>query len=217
MNSGTTTHGGSTRSSGEPDLDDTHIISSCADGSNPWEAGIKLAREYDEEMCKMLKDELENLLLFATLFSAIVTAFAVVSYQWLQPNNSNTPSASPVSDTLAVRINILWFLSLGASLSVSSIGILCMQWVRQYRGWKEKADMRTAALRHQRFKGFLGWRVQGIVAALPVILQIALILFITGVYLLLHSLHHIVAGAFLGATVPALAFIILTTLLPALQ
>ncbi|TFK73557.1 hypothetical protein BDN72DRAFT_761609, partial [Pluteus cervinus] len=200
---------------GGPKLDGTHIISSFADGSNPWEEGIKLSREYDDEMCEMLRDELENLLLFAALFSAIVTSFAVVSYQWLQPNNSNNPS--PVSYPLAVQINFLWFLSLGASLSVSSIGILCMQWVRQYRRWKARMDKRTAALRRQRYEGFLLWHVPNIVAALPVILQIALVLFGIGVNSLLWSLHHVVAVGFAVVSVPALVLIVVTTLAPAFQ
>ncbi|TFK73558.1 hypothetical protein BDN72DRAFT_187813 [Pluteus cervinus] len=220
MSSRTTTSGDSTKPpeadpSKAPKLDSNLIISSFADGSNPWEAGIQLSRDFDDEMCEMLRDELENLLLFAALFSAIVTSFATLSYQWLQPNNSNNPP--PVSYNLAVQINFLWFLSLAASLSVSSIGILCMQWVRQYKRWKTKADKRTAALRRQRFEGFLRWHVPDIVAALPVILQIALVLFAIGVNSLLWSLHHIVALGFAVVSVPALVFIIATTLAPVMQ
>ncbi|TFK60723.1 hypothetical protein BDN72DRAFT_741489, partial [Pluteus cervinus] len=180
-----------------------------------WEQGIKLSKKFDDDMCEMLKDELENLLLFAALFSAIVTSFTVVSYQWLQPNNTNNPS--PVPYNLAVQINFLWFMSLAASLSVSSIGILCMQWVRQYRRWKAKTDRRTAALRRQRYEGFLHWHVPNIVAALPVILQIALVLFGVGVNNLLWSLHHVVAVGFAAVSIPALVFIVGTTLAPLFQ
>ncbi|TFK60721.1 hypothetical protein BDN72DRAFT_742918, partial [Pluteus cervinus] len=117
----------------------------------------------------------------------------------------------------AVQINALWFTSLAASLSASSIGILCMQWVRQYRRWKTRMDKRTAALRRQRFEGFLHWHVPNIVAALPVILQFALVLFGIGLSRLLWSLNHTVAICFTTVSGLSLAFIVGTTLAPVVQ
>ncbi|TFK73335.1 hypothetical protein BDN72DRAFT_197790 [Pluteus cervinus] len=182
---------------------------------NPWEDGIKLAKDFDNEMCDRLKEEHENILLFAALFSAIVTAFAVVSYQWLQPNTASTPP--PIPHHLAVWINFLWFMSLTMSLSVSCIGILCMQWVRHYRAWRPTMSRHAAALRRQRYEGFLLWRIPGIGAALLFMLQVALILFVIGLNFLMWSLDRIVASGVAAVSSCLFSFMILTMLAPAFQ
>ncbi|TFK44143.1 hypothetical protein BDQ12DRAFT_717323 [Crucibulum laeve] len=50
---------------------------------DPWETCYKAVKEYDDVMCTAWKDEVQNLLIFAGLFSAVVTAFIVESYKML--------------------------------------------------------------------------------------------------------------------------------------
>ncbi|TFK35583.1 hypothetical protein BDQ12DRAFT_611498, partial [Crucibulum laeve] len=97
-------------------------------------------------ICKIWKDEVEKLLVFVTLFSAVVTAFTVESYKLLQddpqdtttaflqyiafhmPGTSSSNPSAPALPTISsnalssptsdptIRINIFWFMSLSLSL-----------------------------------------------------------------------------------------------------
>ncbi|EJD48842.1 hypothetical protein AURDEDRAFT_26511, partial [Auricularia subglabra TFB-10046 SS5] len=83
---------------------------------------------------------IDTLLVFAGLFSAVVTAFTIESYQWLQNDSDDAsvqllarianllnesdapippPSTSAIPDGAAARINIYWFLSLTLSLAAA--------------------------------------------------------------------------------------------------
>ncbi|KAF9255870.1 hypothetical protein L218DRAFT_833902, partial [Marasmius fiardii PR-910] len=92
----------------------------------------------------------------AGLFSGVVTAFTVKSYQWLQEDPANTSAAllnstivlliqSPSTITpptqpppftasaSVVRISTFWFLSLTLALIDALFGLLCKQWIREHK------------------------------------------------------------------------------------
>ncbi|KZT62323.1 hypothetical protein CALCODRAFT_406142, partial [Calocera cornea HHB12733] len=105
--------------------------------------------------------DMDVLLVFSALFSAVVTAFIVLSVAMLSPDPSqqavdaltvisaqlsalsalNAPrSAPPVSyqasafvpSTSSVGINVLWALSLTISLFTAVLAMLAKQWLRNY-------------------------------------------------------------------------------------
>ncbi|KIP06867.1 hypothetical protein PHLGIDRAFT_90407, partial [Phlebiopsis gigantea 11061_1 CR5-6] len=118
--------------------------------------------KHDSDMVKDYADDIDTLLVFAGLFSAVVTAFVVETYVLLQPDPMNTtnqllayglssqlsPSIfssalnSTISSILSSRpfivpisarwINSLFFVSLVLSLSAAFFGILAKQWLREY-------------------------------------------------------------------------------------
>ncbi|EJD48825.1 hypothetical protein AURDEDRAFT_21678, partial [Auricularia subglabra TFB-10046 SS5] len=49
-----------------------------------WQKCWDRARKHDGDVCDAYREQIDTLLVFAGLFSAIVTAFAVDSYKWLQ-------------------------------------------------------------------------------------------------------------------------------------
>ncbi len=111
----------------------------------------------------------------------------------LSPNPSSfhpTPSA--------VRINILWFLSLGFSLISASLAILVKQWLREFRSGKQIAPDESIRVRHYRYTGLLKWHVFDIAALLPFLLHISLFLFLIGLSDFLTSLHPIVGWFITG-------------------
>ncbi|EEB93835.1 hypothetical protein MPER_07463, partial [Moniliophthora perniciosa FA553] len=55
-----------------------------------WEAVLKAVGRYDDDMVKNWRDDIDTLLVFAGLFSAVVTAFAVESYKWLSEDANDT-------------------------------------------------------------------------------------------------------------------------------
>ncbi|KAE9404962.1 hypothetical protein BT96DRAFT_385973 [Gymnopus androsaceus JB14] len=181
-----------------------------------WENVMKRIDVYDEDGCRGWREDIDALLVFAGLFSAAVTAFLIESYAWLQPppdqntnlillqiiqqfqNGSNTislePSNSAFSVTpLAIRVNVFWFSSLALSLSCAIIGILCKQWLREYRRDAALSPKDALMLRQTRLESFQKWKVDDILSALPLLLQSALVLFFAGILDLLWSLNTIVA------------------------
>ncbi|KIY65532.1 hypothetical protein CYLTODRAFT_356616, partial [Cylindrobasidium torrendii FP15055 ss-10] len=53
----------------------------------------RLVFEYDKEMCKSWVEEIDTLMLFAALFSAVVTAFAVASFEWVTKARTDPTTA----------------------------------------------------------------------------------------------------------------------------
>jgi hypothetical protein len=116
----------------------------------------------------------------------------------------------------AVRINTVWFLSLLLSLSTVSLGILCKQWLREHRrDTPTSSPKETLELRQIRSESFEKWRIPILLSAMPLLLQLALVLFFAGILDLLWNLHYIVAG-FCTVVVAASVFILVwTTVVPA--
>ncbi|KDR66611.1 hypothetical protein GALMADRAFT_1147836, partial [Galerina marginata CBS 339.88] len=100
---------------------------------DPWDILLKPRMDEDKIRCQAWKEEVNNLLIFAGLFSAVVTAFVAESYKTLQPDpnsavvdllsriatrldnplNEVSPMTSAASFSpppSSIRINILWFL-----------------------------------------------------------------------------------------------------------
>ncbi|KAJ8083558.1 hypothetical protein PM082_009433 [Marasmius tenuissimus] len=115
-----------------------------------WEVIMKEVTSLDEGFVKGWKEDIDTLLVFAGLFSAVVTAFTIESYQWLkqapedanvalltqifQKLNNETISPTPQfeASSSAVRINVLWFLSLTIALVDALFALLCKQWLREH-------------------------------------------------------------------------------------
>ncbi|KAF8802717.1 hypothetical protein BYT27DRAFT_7341236 [Phlegmacium glaucopus] len=203
-----------------------------------WEKCRNMVAKYDEDMVKAWKGEVDNLLIFAGLFSATVTSFTVESYKWLDedpkdidirilihissqlgqafPNASvqALPTTFPPS---AVRINIYWFLSLTLSITTVLIGIMCMQWLREFQRDTARSHKDAIAMRQMRFEGLLMWKVPSILSLLPLGLQTALLLFFVGLLELLWARNRTVAIVISLAIGTVCLFIVGTTILPALQ
>ncbi|KAI0087131.1 hypothetical protein BDY19DRAFT_893639, partial [Irpex rosettiformis] len=115
----------------------------------------------------------------------------------------DTTSASQVH--LNVRINTLWFVSLGISLISSLLAIMVQQWLRGYRLPGHLTIRERVRLRQYRYQGLLDWGVPQIISSLSVLLQISLILFLSGLCYLLSSLDKTVAKSFIALVGVALA------------
>ncbi|KAF5378741.1 hypothetical protein D9615_007003 [Tricholomella constricta] len=193
-------------------------------------------------MCDAWREEVDKLLIFAGLFSAAVTAFTIESYQWLteDPNDLTLHALAQISQQLrsaglgnvtisnlspepftpspsVVRVNVFWFLSLTLSLATVLIGILCMQWLREYQRETTLSYKGGVALRQMRHEGFVAWGVPEILSLLPLLLQTALILFFAGLLDLLLSLNTVVATFIITAVGLVLLFLVITTIAPTLQ
>ncbi|KAF5318432.1 hypothetical protein D9619_010906 [Psilocybe cf. subviscida] len=213
--------------------------------SDPFEHFLKPMLEKDTVQCNAWKDEVQNILIFAGLFSAVVTAFIIESYQRLQPDpndaiigilahiaerldnpsiNGSVP-ASPMVSTANfapshsdITINIFWFISLVLSLSAALIGIITLQWLREHQRYDSALQPReTLAILHMRLDSLKRWYVPQIFAGLPLLLQSALVLFFAGMIEFMFVLRPEVAVPVTLTICIPLVFLIATTILPILQ
>ncbi|KAF9077263.1 hypothetical protein BDP27DRAFT_1312103 [Rhodocollybia butyracea] len=203
-----------------------------------WEKVNKRVETFDEDICKGWREDIDTLLVFAGLFSSAVTAFLIESYGMLQPSSSQTVqnllllqiiqqtgnstiplellNPKPSVTSLAIRLNVFWFSSLALGLSTAIICILCKQWLREYRRDAALSPKDALMLRQIRLESFEQWRVEGILSALPLLLQSALVLFFAGIVDLLWSLNTIVATVLTCEIGFALLAVSMTTVLPSL-
>ncbi|KAJ3557309.1 hypothetical protein NM688_g1543 [Phlebia brevispora] len=215
-----------------------------------WETTRDTIKEQDQVDIDNWKDELNNLLVFAGLFSAVVTAFTVESYTWLQQDSGDatntflahislqissfttTPSfvnssapALPFQNVtsaftppaIAVPVNTLWVLSLTLSLLSAFFAIAVQQWLRQLRLPADIPARRAVELLALRADGLKTWQVPGIISFLPLLLQVAVVLFLIGLLILLRSLNATVAIVFGIVAVLGLMAFLVSTFIPLLS
>ncbi|KAK7690500.1 hypothetical protein QCA50_005598 [Cerrena zonata] len=178
-----------------------------------WDAVDKRIRDSDESKVEDYKEDVDTLLVFAGLFSAVTTALLLDSYKSLQEDrvqttnillaqvylhmiNASTPlpnidsifciatSSCPFTPSApAKHINYLWFSSLILSLVTASFGMLVKQWLREYLSGNLAVGKSHLRLRFFRYIGMAKWRVFKIASLLPLLLQLALALFFAGLCL----------------------------------
>ncbi|KAJ7574996.1 hypothetical protein C8J56DRAFT_458006 [Mycena floridula] len=188
---------------------------------------VREAKIYDEGMVARWKVLMDGLLLFAALFSAVVTAFIIESYKTLSPD----PSAMTVvllyqisqqlstitnttelivslpdfgtSPTLAVITNIFWFLSLALSLTCALTATLIEQWASDYVRTIERREAPAikARIRAYLFEGVENSNVAAIVEGTPLLLHASLFSFFIGLIFFLRPISTIMT--FLSAGILA--------------
>ena len=173
----------------------------------------------------------------AGLFSAVVTAFIIESYKALKQDPSEVllsrilaqlesrvngtdiltiPTFTP--NPSDIRINILWFLSLIFSLTTVLIGIISLQWLREHlRPHTDLEPQIAFSLHYLSVESLDRWYLPQIFTALPLLLQLALVLFLAGILDFLWSLNSIVAIPIAVAVGLSLFFLLWTTVLPTTQ
>ncbi|KAJ6457639.1 hypothetical protein C8R45DRAFT_844209 [Mycena sanguinolenta] len=172
-----------------------------------WWAYNDEANAYDTDWINALADSLDILLVFAGLFSAVLTTFVAQTSQSL---SVQSPSANDL------WVNGLWFTSLTISLCVALFAVLSKQWLRQYMSIITGTAREQALIRQFRFDGLKTWRIQGIVGILPILLHLSLILFLVGLIVFLHPLNIVMAWVSGSITLAAIALYAGANLLPLL-
>lgn len=135
-----------------------------------------------------------------------------------QPSSSSTRGAkantTPSVPGWAVWLNTLWFSGLILSLTSASIGIMVKQWLNEYNSGVSETSRPASRVRQYRLNNLQAWHVEDVIGTIPILLQLALALFLAGLLILLWTLHYTVA-AVASTLVGLLAvFTLVTTLLP---
>ncbi len=182
----------------------------------------------------------------AGLFSAVVTTFVAQTYQKLQADytampasllfelvlvqraiangstvNSITPSSlNPgiafVPTTTDIWVNGLWFTSLFLSLTTALVAVLVKQWLYHYVALLSGTPRDRSLTRQFRYAGFQKWHVQVIIGLLPVLMHIALAIFLVGLVIFLQPLRQALSWIICTGTLLIYAAYVTATVLPIL-
>ncbi|KAG9086717.1 hypothetical protein FS749_003431 [Ceratobasidium sp. UAMH 11750] len=191
-----------------------------------WKLYLEEAVEHDQELVKGRQSSLDMLLLFAALFSAILTAFLIESKGLLQQDPADASAAlllliaqsqhrmelgiqppalnefpsSPTFTPLpsARWINGIWFTSLALSLSAALIAMLSKEWLTAYLSSRPRHAYSHALLRQSRMEGLERWWALHFISLLPSLLHLSLLLFSVGLVIYLWMLDKAIASVIAG-------------------
>ncbi|KAI4294092.1 hypothetical protein K525DRAFT_291389 [Schizophyllum commune Loenen D] len=186
-----------------------------------WSVYNDEAHDIDAQMIRSFNSTLDVLLVFAGLFSAVVTTFVAQSSQALSPDyaqitaslvyelvlmqraaESGKPSQVPMSplsfnsethQPTDIWVNALWL---------------------HYHSLPKGSPRDRAHLRHYRFRSLERWKVPAIVGLLPGLLTIALLLFLAGLVVHVAPTDSAIFGITLSLTATALILYAITITLP---
>ncbi|KAH8802381.1 hypothetical protein DL96DRAFT_1563440 [Flagelloscypha sp. PMI_526] len=176
------------------------------------------AEKYDADMVRGFRDSLDGLLVFASLFSAVVTTILMQTVQVLPTDqsritnhllyettlllrangnatalNSISPSPyGPDSNTFGTNdiwINGLFIASLTLSLTTALLSVLAKQWLQAYMSVTSGSARDVALIRHLRFVGLERWKLHEFIGALPLILHTSLGLFFSALFVFVRTLY----------------------------
>ncbi|KAI0280020.1 hypothetical protein BGY98DRAFT_376954 [Russula aff. rugulosa BPL654] len=208
-----------------------------------WSMYLAEAEKEDKELTEAWKGEADSILVFTGLFSATVAAFIIESYKNLSPNSGNqtvtllgqisqqlagvpletiaqnvtaTINASFKPTNSAIRVNILWFLSLVLSLTSALSATLLQQWARRYLELTQHrgAPHKRARIRAYVFDGVQGTNMYRAVEAMPLLLHISVFFFLAGLIDFLFPINDTVAFYILGYISAFVSVYAILTVLP---
>ncbi|KAH9033861.1 hypothetical protein EDB84DRAFT_1488240 [Lactarius hengduanensis] len=208
-----------------------------------WSVYLNEAEKQDTALAENWKGDAEGILIFTGLFAATVAAFIIESYKQLSSdpsaatvqllgqisqqisalsNGTQIAAPPPFSDasfrptSSAIRVNILWFLSLILSLICALAATLMQQWARRYLqlAQSQTALHKRARTRAYLYEGVQTFRLSQAVEAVPAVLHVSVFLFFAGLVDFLFSIDGVVAHAMFGVVVFFGAIYLLLTFLP---
>ncbi|KAF8258673.1 hypothetical protein EI94DRAFT_1435448, partial [Lactarius quietus] len=204
-----------------------------------WGLALTHSEKHDREMSEGWRDDALGVLLFTGLFSATVAAFIIESYKKLSVDSGDQTVAllSQLSQQLAalsngislpppppantsppnlnsnIRVNILWLLSLGLSITCALMATLIQQWSRQYMELPQRrsAPHDRARVRTYLFAGVEKFGMRRAVETIPMLLHISVFSFFAGLVEFLVPINETVAWALFGYTMSfSLAYAVMT-------
>ncbi|CAE6420771.1 unnamed protein product [Rhizoctonia solani] len=199
-----------------------------------WRVYVDETDKADKELVDEWNSAIDVMLVFAAVYSAILTAFVIESSKDLRPDyaeisaralldiskaltspetvpSNNEPSVSqahPLDFTpthAAIMVNTLWFLSLGLSIAVTLVAILAKEWCYSFMTRRTGAKLTQGRLRQKRWDGIKSWKMEEIIFMLPFLMHIALLLFAIGLSVYLWNINF-------GVSLPVILTTILTVL-----
>lgn len=103
------------------------------------------------------------------------------SYKLLLPGGGSFLRITlPPDSLIASRLNSLWFCSLIIALSTIAFGIQALQWLTEHDTYYGLHPREALSVYEMRSKAFRNWRVPEFISLLPILVLIAILLFLVG-------------------------------------
>ncbi|KAJ7471796.1 hypothetical protein FB451DRAFT_307964 [Mycena latifolia] len=201
-----------------------------------WSVYISEAEKYDKALVESWRGNMNGILIFAGLFSAILTTFIIESYKTLQTDldpvtatllqiskqlaisTGTEPMSQPPSENhhAALACNILWFISLGLSLTSAMIATLVDQWARDFL---QRTEMLPSPVKRARifsylYYGLKRFKMHEVVTLIPFLLHMALLFFFAGLFAFLIPVNKAVAYVALAILIVIVLLYAFMTVLP---
>ncbi|KAJ7186457.1 hypothetical protein C8R46DRAFT_1057239, partial [Mycena filopes] len=145
---------------------------------------MKLADEYDKEFQQKYSTDLDTSLIFAGLFSAVSSAFIIQ----IEPQLIGTPP------TIIVVAQTMLYISLFATLLAALLAVLGKQWIMYYQAAGSRGSIEQRGLERQRkLDGLIKWKFDAVLQLLPLLLQLALLLFACSLSVYLWTVNHAIS------------------------
>ncbi|KAJ3899423.1 hypothetical protein F5879DRAFT_888251, partial [Lentinula edodes] len=187
------------------------------DNSRVFQVYLDEAENFDDDMMRGFRETIDSLLVFAALFSGVVTSFVIATISALQPDYSQITAVLLVEQVQILRaagnitainaipkssvdlqnasvatddlwINGLFLASLSLALVTALLSVLVKQWLQAYSSILAGSAEQKALIRQFRYNGLVKWKVPEIVGILPLILHTSLALFLIGLSLYISEL-----------------------------
>ncbi|KZV60790.1 hypothetical protein PENSPDRAFT_593668, partial [Peniophora sp. CONT] len=195
-------------------------------GEGLWEAYLDAVEDQDKASVESWNGSTTGILTFTGLFAATVAAFVIESYKMLQPDTgaqtvallaqlvsaNNATPVVPAADIQsepflasqsAIIVNTLWFLSLIISLICALLATLIQEWTRDFLRdiQRRTSDMtiKEFAFNHIYVRmGVERYGLDQVTFLIVMLMHLAVILFMVGLTVLLHSISRVPALAVTG-------------------
>ncbi|EUC63801.1 alpha/beta-hydrolase [Rhizoctonia solani AG-3 Rhs1AP] len=222
---------------------DFDISQSILNQQRFWKSYQDEAIVQDNEFVKDRGGNLDTMLVFAGLYSGILTAFLIDSTALLQQSPADITNAlllniaqsqwrletgnvdSSVSPILlpsferpaAARVlNCLWYVALMLSLAAAMLAMLAKEWLAAYTTYETRDPHIFALKRQQRFSAFRSWGAITFIDWIPILLHISLLLFTLGLIIQMWSIDSVVATTITSVSLAAAVFYLCTVALGAI-
>ncbi|KAG6818782.1 hypothetical protein H0H93_001801 [Arthromyces matolae] len=216
----------------------------ASENARLWRVYLDEADAYDSDMIDGFRTILDGLLVFASLFSAVVTTFVTQTSQVLQPDNAQITVSLLIEtnqllraagngttvDTVAhstlgpksltytqtdVWVNGLFFTSLTLSVTTALLTVLVKQWIQGYIEVVPGNAQTQALIRQFRFDGLVKWHLKAIIEGLPLILHTSVAIFLTGLSLYISQISRSICVIISIITASTFIFYLATSMIPA--
>ncbi|KAJ7841897.1 hypothetical protein B0H14DRAFT_2359895, partial [Mycena olivaceomarginata] len=181
--------------------DDSPFKRHCLNNAEVWKFYLTLARRFDDHLVASLNNSLDPLLIFAGLFSAILTAFLIESRKGLHEDPQTTTNSLLTSLVLGQHmifddlpfepatssrwVNGLWFTSLLFSLGSALGASVAKGWTTQFSTTSAGSGWSNAHAHSERWCGVQRWQLKLMIQCLPLLIHIGFFLFGAGLVILL--------------------------------
>ena len=169
----------------------------------------------------------------AGLFAGVLAAFLLESRKGLQDdpqqvllqeinralrNESSTSAPSAFqATTSSFSVNFLWFISLTLTLVSALSAVIAKGWIDTYLPASAGKSFEDACERHLRVTRAYQWHLDGVLALIPLLLQVSLLLFLAGLAIFVLGDSKSIGAAVLALIALTIVVYTVVTVLPRLS